>query len=307
MTSNNNKDITKREPVANCDQLESVSNIENRILNIRNTQVMMDRDLSELYSVSTKRLNEQVKRNIERFPERFRFQLTEKERNELVTNCDRFKTMKHSSVMPYVFTEQGVAMLSTVLHSKIAVDVSIRIMDAFVAMRKFVLSNAQIFQRLDSLELKQAKTDDKLEQIFSKLEQGEIKTKQGIFYDGQIFDAYCFVSDLIKGAKAKIILIDNYIDETVLSLFSKCNKSIEITIYTKNISQKEKLDISKYNQQYRPINIKEFTKSHDRFLIIDSTVYHFGASLKDLGKKWFAFAKMEIKASEILDRLKDSK
>ncbi len=284
----------------------SLQEIENRIFTIRNTQVMVDRDIAEIYGVETKVLNQAVKRNLERFPEKFRFQLTQFERDELVTNCDRLQNLKHSSVIPYVFTEQGVSMLSAVLRSDTAVLVSIKIIDAFVEMRKFISANAGIFQRLDKVEQKQIETDNKFEQIFKALEDKSIKPKQGIFYDGQVFDAYVFVADLIKTAKKSIILIDNYVDETVLQLFTKRDKNVSVSIYTKTISKTLKQDLEKHNAQYPKIEIKKFDKAHDRFLIIDeTTVYHIGASLKDLGKKWFAFSKMEMDALEMIANLKN--
>ena len=284
-------------------KLVAIENIKNMIFTFRGLQTMIDRDLAELYGVSTKRLNEQVKRNINRFPENFRFQLTDNEKIELVANCDRLKNLKHSSVNPYAFTEQGIAMLSSVLNSQTAVEISIKIMEAFVDMRKFILKNATIFQRLDKIEQKQIENDHKFELLFQALENKNLNPKQGIFYDGQIFDAYKFVTELIKGARKSIILIDNYVDETILTLFSK-NQNINIKIYTKNLNKQLKLDLEKYNAQYKPIEIKRFSKSHDRFLIIDNQeIYHFGASLKDLGKKWFAFSKFDMEALEILGKL----
>ena len=287
-------------------QIISIRNIQNLIFTIRGIQTMIDRDLAELYGVEVKRLNEQVKRNIGRFPAEFRFQLNNTEKEELVANCDRFKTLKHSSVNPYAFTEQGVAMLSAVLRSETAVKVSIQIMQAFVQMKKFISVNAGIFQRLDKVERKQIETDQKFEQIFKALEDKSIKPKQGIFYDGQVFDAYVFVSDLIKSAQKSILLIDNYINESVLQLFTKRKKNVSVRIYTKNITKILKQDLEKHNTQHPKIKIEKFTKAHDRFLIIDeTTVYHFGASLKDLGKKWFAFSKMNMEAMEMIANLKN--
>lgn len=278
--------------------------IQSRIFTIRGLQVMIDRDLAELYGVENKRLNEQVKRNIERFPEKFRFQLSQQEKDELVANCDRFNSLKHSSALPYAFTEQGVSMLSAALRSQTAIQVSIQIIDAFVQMRKFITNNAAIFQRLDTIERKQLVTETRLDKVFDALEAGDIKPRQGIFFDGQIFDAYVFVSDLIKSAKRSIVLIDNYIDETVLLLLAKRNKSCSATIYTKTISKQLRLDLKKHNRQYAPVEIKEFKQSHDRFLILDnSTIYHFGASLKDLGKKWFAFSRFDKDALAVLGKL----
>jgi hypothetical protein len=282
------------------------ASIQRKIFNIRGEQVMVDRDLAELYQVPTKRLNEQVKRNFERFPVTFRFQLTSKEKIELVANCDRFENLKHSSVNPYVFTEQGVAMLSAVLKSAIAVKVSIQIIDAFVAMRKYLITNAGIFQRLDKLEQKQIEADHNFNKVFDALQNKDLEPKQGIFFDGQIFDAHKFVSRLIRKAEKSILLIDNYIDDTVLSLFTKRKKNVTVTIYTKDISKALSLDIQKFNSQYQPVEVKIFKDSHDRFMIIDNDdVYHFGASLKDLGKKWFAFSKFDKSAFLILKKLND--
>jgi len=280
-----------------------VENIKNMIFSFAGLQVMVDRDLAEIYGVETKVLNQAIKRNIERFPNDFRFQLSDDEKNELVTNCDRFERLKHSSVNPFVFTEQGIAMLSTVLRSEIAIKVSIQIMRAFVEMKKIISSNTAILQRLENVELKQISTDEKINKIFKEIESNDIKPKQGIFYNGQVFDAYKFVADLIKGANKSIVLIDNYIDETVLVLFSK-NQKINITIYTRKITQQLLLDVEKYNTQYKPITIKRFSKAHDRFLIIDNKeMFHFGASLKDLGKKLFAFSQFNMETIEILNEL----
>ena len=288
--------------------MESVtqqSDIEKRIFTFQNVQVMVDRDLAEMYNVQTKRLNEQVKRNLERFPDSFRFKLNQLEKNELVANCDRFKSLKHSSVLPYVFTEQGVAMLSAILKSETAIQVSIKIINAFVEMRKMSVVNNSLFQRLDNIELKQIATDQKFEQIFKALEKNNPVPNKGIFFEEQVFDAYVFVAELIKKAKTNLILIDNYIDETVLTLLSKRNKTVTATIYTKQINKQLQLDLAKHNQQYPLINIEIYANSHDRFLIIDQTeLYHIGASLKDLGKKWFAFSKMDSLTNDILEKLK---
>jgi phosphatidylserine/phosphatidylglycerophosphate/cardiolipin synthase-like enzyme len=220
------------------------------------------------------------------------------------------KRGKHRKYLPYVFTEQGVAMLSGVLKSTAAVQISIQIINAFVAMRRFIASNAEVFQRLDMVERKQithkADADQKFEQLFNAIEERSIKPKQGIFFDGQIFDAHRFVSDLIRAARKSIVLIDNYIDDTVLTLFSKAQTKVQITILTKTISKQLVLDVKKYNEQYPVITIKEFHNSHDRFIIIDDkTVYHFGASLKDLGKKWFAFSRFGKDAFRLLERLEE--
>ncbi len=211
--------------------------IESKIFTVRGLQVMIDRDLAELYGIETKVFNQAVKRNNDRFPSNFRFQLSDEEKIELVTNCDRFEKLKHSSVNPYAFTEQGVSMLSAVLKSKTAVEVSIRIINSFVQMRRFLAQNAGLFQRLDTLERKQVETDTKLEKVLGAIEERSVKPKQGIFYDGQIFDAYVFVSDLIKSAKRSIVLIDNYVDESVLTMLDKRVKGCMAVIHTKSISK----------------------------------------------------------------------
>ncbi len=283
---------TNIEVVANCDQSVPMP-IENRILTIRGHQVMVDRDLAELYQVDTKVLNQAVKRNIERFPESFRFQLSNNEKDELVTNCDRFKVLKHSTSNPYVFTEQGVAMLSAVLKSETAIHTSIRIIEAFVAMRNFLLNNASIFQRMERLEMKQLKTDEKVDAILDKLGE-EKKPKEGIFFQGQIFDAYVFVADLIRRAQNRIVIIDNYIDDSVLLQLSKRRSGVTVDIYDGQISRQLRQDVAAHNAQYPGVTLHSYQKAHDRFMIIDEDVYHIGASLKDLGKKLFAFSKMEV-------------
>jgi len=281
-----------------------IEDIQNRIFTIRGLQVMIDRDLAEIYQVETKVLNQAVKRNLERFPEFFRFQLIDNERNELVTNCDQFEKLKYSSVNPYAFTEQGVAMLSTVLRSETAVKVSIQIMQAFVEMKKFISANAGIFQRLDNIEQKLIMHDSNFDKLFKALEDKSIPPKEGVFFNGQIFDAYKLVADIIRSAKHSIILIDNYVDDYVLMLFTKRKTKVAVTIYTKSVSKILKQDLQKHNAQYQSIGIKQLKTTHDRFMIIDEDkVYHFGASLKDLGKKWFAFSKLEIKANDILEKL----
>lgn len=278
--------------------------IENRIFSIRSIQVMIDRELAEMYSVETKVLNQAVKRNIERFPISFRFQLTLDERDELVTNCDRLEILKHSSALPYAFTEQGVAMLSAILRSKKAVQVSIQIINAFVEMRQLIGSYAGLLQRMDRFELKQAEQDQRFEQVFKALEGGRALMHQGVFFDGQTFDAYTFAADIIRSAKISIQLIDNYIDDSVLLLLTKRMEGVSATIYTKAVSKMQEQDIKKHNDQYEPIELKIFSKAHDRFLIIDENIiYHIGASLKDLGKKWFAFSIIEKDAVAILERI----
>lgn len=329
------------------DKLVKLEDIQNQIFTVRGVQVMTDNDLADLYGVTVKRLNEQVKRNVNRFPEKFRFQLTEKELQNLRFHFDasnekdnmgsqfattknrdeilrsQFATLennekskrlqngtiedkrgKHRKYLPYVFTEQGVSMLSAVLRSQVAVNVSIQIMDAFVETRKFISKNAGVFQRLDKVEQKLIETDTKFDKIFDALESGDLKPKQGVFYNGQIFDAYKLIADIVRSAKKSILLIDNYVDDTVLLLLSKRNNKVDAVIYSKSISPLLKQDLEKHNQQYALITIKHLKTSHDRFIIIDNkTVYHIGASLKDLGKKWFAFSRLDIDAEDIVGRL----
>jgi len=285
------------------DNLIVKEDIAQKIHTFRNTKVMVDSDLAKLYGVPTGRLNEAVKRNIDRFPEDFMFQLSDKEKKELIANCDNPKNILVSPKPPFAFTEQGVAMLSGVLKSERAVQVNIYIMRAFVSMRKFMHENAGLVVRVDSLERKQIENNKNFKIIFSAMDDKVIFKRQKLFYDGQNFDAYKFVNDILKTAKKSVILIDNYIDESVFILFSELN--VKVTIYTENITEKLKLDLEKYNQQYPKIEIKTLKKCHDRFLIIDNKeIYHFGASIKDLGKKWFAFSKMDKESLEILNKLR---
>lgn len=293
--------------------------IQNLIYTMRGVQVMLDSDLAELYNVKTGRINEQVKRNVTRFPKEFMFQLTKDEYDTLMSQIaistnDSLRSQnatlekgrgEHRKYMPYVFTEQGVAMLSSILRSETAVKVSIQIIDAFVGMRKFISQNAGIFQRLENVELKQLEADKNFKKLFDALQSKDLEPKQGIFFDGQIFDAYKFVSGLIRKANKSIFLIDNYIDETVLDLLTKKKKNVAATIFTNRITKAMLLDVEKFNSQYSILELKKFTKAHDRFLIIDDKhVYHFGASLKDLGKKWFAFSKFDKEVFSLLENLK---
>lgn len=280
--------------------------IENRIFYFRGTQVMLDSDLATIYQVKTRVLNQAVNRNIERFPELFRFQLTEVEfenwKSQIVMSENHNLKSQNviSSVhggrrtLPYVFTEQGVAMLSAVLRSKIAVQISIQIINAFVEMRKFIANHYGLLQRMEGIERKQIETDQKFEQVFKALESKNAIPNQGVFFDGQVFDAYELASKIIRSAKNSIVLIDNYIDENTLTHLSKKAKSVKVVLLTKIMSNQLTLDVNKANEQYGNFEIRVFANSHDRFIIIDnSDVYHLGASLKDLGKKWFAFSKMD--------------
>lgn len=300
----------QKEEVIEATSTENQYPIEDCIHTLRGVQIMLDKDLAQLYGVETKQLNRQVKRNIERFPRDFMFQLTAEEFRNM--RC-HFGTSSWGGTrtMPYAFTENGIAMLSGVLRSPAAIRTNIRIMRAFTTMRRFLAANNQIFQRLETVEYKQLeiskrqdKTDNQITEIFEKINKSTDFSKQGIFFEGQVFDAYIFVSNLIKEAKKSIVLIDNYVDDTVLTLLDKRKKNVSATIYSSKIDKQLKLDLAKHNAQYPKIILEEYTLSHDRFLCIDETVYHIGASIKDLGKKWFAFSKIELVTSaEIIERI----
>ena len=308
-----------KELVANNDQLVTVENtseedidIAKLIVVVRGQQVLIDRDIAMLYKVETKVLNQKVKRNVARFPERFRFQLTKQEMKELVTNCDRFESLKHSSSAPYAFTEQGISMLSAVVTSQKAVDTSIRIMDAFVGMRRYLSANAHIFQRLDRVERQQIEsklwmeqTDDKINTILSKMdEQSQKLLTEQIFPTGCVWDAWAYVSDLVRSAKQRIVLIDNFVDDRVLSLLDKRADNVEATIHSRYY-ESLLIDLKKHNEQYREIKFVQLPqKNHDRFLIIDDDVYLLGASVKDMGLGMCAVTKMQVSPKTILDLLK---
>ena len=272
--------------------------IQNMIYTIRDKQVMIDSDLAILYQVETKYLNRQRSRNADRFPEDFCFQLTKEEYEFL--RCQNGTSKKESGsggrrYMPYVFTEQGIAMLSAVLKSDVAVEVSIKIMNSFVEMRNFLLSNREMFARLDRVELKQLETDRKLEEVFNYI-AANTEVKQNVFFDGQIYDAFSFIIGLIQKAKKEIILIDNYVDINTLNILCKKNKGINVVIATAGKGSLSTKDITKFNAQYPKLSVKTTTDFHDRFLIIDKTeVYHIGASIKDAGKKSFGITKIEDK------------
>ncbi len=262
--------------------------IQRKIYTVRNLQVMFDIDLAEFYRVETKYLNRAVKRNSERFPEEFMFQLTEGEWDSLrfqigtLKSDDSLRSQnatlekgrgKHRKYLPYVFTEQGVAMLAGVLRSDKAIKMSIQIISAFVSMRRFIINNAQLFQRIDTVEKRQLRlemeTEKRFDEVFNAMQSKDLEPKQGIFFDGQIFDAYKFISTLIRKAENSIVLIDNYIDETILDLFTKKKKDVIVTILTAKTNKTTSLDIKKFNEQYPTLEIKEFSFSHDRFLVID--------------------------------------
>lgn len=272
------------------------TNITDIIYTIRGKQVILDSDLASLYQVTTKRLNEQVSRNKNRFPAEFMFRLTKEEyenlRSQIATSSEDHA---HGGrrYMPYAFTEQGIAMLSAVLKSDIAVEVSIRIMNSFVEMRKFLFSNQQLFSRLDRVELKQLETDKKLEEVFNYI-ASSTEVKQKIFFDGQIYDAFSCITGLIEKAQSKLILIDNYVDLNTLNMLCKKNSGVDVLIATAGKGSLTTKDINKFNAQYPSLSVKTITDFHDRFLIIDDKEgYFIGASIKDAGKKSFAITKIE--------------
>lgn len=331
-------------------QPQPVEQIESLIITVRGKQVILDRDLARLYGVETRVLNQAVQRNIERFPEDFLFQLTREEfekwksqfvisnledddmsSQNAITSDENVRSQNATSSenqnwksqivtsnsikmgarkLPYAFTENGIAMLSGVLRSPMAIATNIHIMRAFNAMRHFIGSHAQVFQRLEVVERNQlalttqvAENNKKLEEVFKRLDAGDAKPEHGIFFDGQIFDSYTFINDRIREAKKRIILIDNYIDDSVLKMLDKREKGVTVKLYTNLSFGSLKMDLKKHNAQYAPIDAEQFNRSHDRFLCIDDTVYLVGASLKDLGKKWFGFSKMDWTTDQLLCKI----
>lgn len=307
---------------------DNISNeeIKNLIYTIRGKQVMLDSDVAMLYHYETKKINQAVKRNIDRFPEKFCFKLTEEEfsslrsqsvtlnkstvqenlknsslKSQIATINENTGRGKHRKYLPYVFTEQGIAMLSGLLKNDIAIQVSINIMEAFVEMRKFLMINGQLFERLTNVEYKLLEHDKKFDKVFDQL-QNEENIKQKIFFEGQIYDAYSLIIDIIKKANKKILIIDNYIDDSVLKMLTKKNKNVEVVILTSEKSNIQKIDIQKFNKEYPIIKVARTNKFHDRFIVIDNKeMYHLGASIKDLGKKCFGINKIED--IEIIDKI----
>ncbi len=297
----------------------SIEDIKNLIYTIRGKQVMLDSDVANLYHYETKKINQAVKRNMGRFPERYCFQLTEEEIKDLKLQIatssleslrSQFVTLnnmgrgQHRKYLPYVFTEQGIAMLSGVLRNDIAIQVSINIMDAFVEMRRFLASNGHVFERLTNVEYQLiekgkelTKHEKQFEKVFDELQKSKIEEfNQKLFFEGQIYDAYSLIIDIIKTAENKILIIDNYIDDSILKMLSKKNKNVDVIIVTSQNSNLIKLDIHKFNKQYPTLKIIKTNKFHDRFILIDNRkLYHIGASLKDLGKKCFAISKIKDK------------
>jgi len=293
--------------------IENSTGIKDLIYEVRGKQVMLDSDVAYLYGYETKRINETVRRNIARFPQNFCFQLTKEEhefirckiftlnnddlnekflRSQTATLKLEKSSGKHKKYLPYVFTEQGIAMLSGLLKNDIAIEVSISIMNAFVEMRKFINENADIFRKIITMEDKFVEYDEKFELVFDELQRNKI-VNQKLFFDGEIYDAYSLLIDIIGKANKRIVIIDNYIDKTIFDILSYKNKNVEVILITKNV---KKLDVEKYNSQYGKVEIIISDKFHDRFIIIDNKeLYHVGASLKDLGNKCFGLSKIEDK------------
>lgn len=310
----NNKKITKDVDIME-NELQKVENksiieyadnnveIKNLIYTIRGKQVMLDSDVAMLYHYETRMINQTVKRNIDRFPEDFCFQLSEQEYNSMrshfVMAYGTENKKRNKNKLPYVFTEQGIAMLSGLLKNKIAIQVSINIMNAFVEMRKILNNNGQIFERLTTLEYKQIENEKNIKQLFNMF-QNEEEIKQKIFFKGQIWDSYSLIVDILKKAKKKILIIDNYIDDSILKMLSKKNKDVEVVLLTSTKSNIQNIDIQKFNKEYPTLKVAKTNKFHDRFIVIDNKeLYHCGASIKDLGNKCFGINKIED--SEIIE------
>ena len=300
------KDMTPKNDITN----RGPQSIERAIYTFRGVQVMLDRDLAKMYNVETKVLNQAVKRNSGRFPERFMFQLSKEEfdnwKSQIVTSNMMTQSEIESFKMavrraPYAFTEQGVAQLSAVLKSDTAIEVSIRIMDAFVAMRRFISTNAEMFQRIERLESHQTSTDEKVEHIMKRMDElAPAITPEQIFATGCVWDAWDYVSQLVRSAKQRIVLIDNFVDERVLTLLTKRAAGVSATIHSR-YTQQFKLDLEKHNEQYEPIEFIQIPhKSHDRFLFIDDNVYLLGTSIKDMGTSLCAITRLETTADIVM-------
>ena len=297
------------EVITNCDNPQETTlsqyDIEKLIVTVRGVQVLIDQDIARIYRVTTSRLNQQAKRNIARFPESFRFQLTKEERDEVVANCDNLRSLKFYPSLPYAYTEQGIGQLSSVVHSKIAIERSITIMNAFVAMRRFMVQNAGILMRIAQLEKHQLETDQKMDMLLDRMDKQSPKLlPEQIFATGCVWDAWTYVSDLVRSAKQRIVLIDNYVDDRVLSLLDKRADNVETTIYSRYY-EPFLVDLKKHNEQCREIKFVQLPqRNHDRFLFIDDDVYLLGASVKDMGAGMCAVTKMEVSPELILGLLK---
>lgn len=292
------------------------SAISSLIYTVRGKQVMLDSDLAKLYQVETKRINEAVRRNPGRFPEEFCFRLSFEDaeclRSQIATlNPEQEKQSSWWRYAPQVFTEQGVAMLSAVLRSDVAVEVSVRIMNSFVEMRRFIANNSFMFEQIRAVELRQLEyqksTDARFERVFDYMES-HATPSQRVFFDGQVYDAFEFLIELVQLAKRRIVLIDGYVDTGTLNLFAKKGDGVAVEVWTRPSGRLTRRDVATFNAQYPPLELKETSAFHDRFLILDDEIGYFvGASLKDAGKKSFAVVRIEDRAivDSLLKRLKD--
>ncbi|MBQ6202824.1 MAG: ORF6N domain-containing protein [Prevotella sp.] len=321
MAEKKKKNDENIELVANCDHIEKVDancnhpekgeitlsqhDIEKLIITVRGEQVLIDQDIARLYGVTTKRLNQQANRNSARFPSNFRFELTKEERDEVVANCDHLQSLKFRPTLPYAFTEQGIGQLSSVVHSQEAIERSIIIMNAFVAMRRFIVQNAGILMRIANLERHQIETDEKIDLILDKMDERSPKLlPEQIFGTGCVWDAWAYVSELVRSAKKRIELIDNFVDDRVLSLLMKREKNVSATIHSR-FTKDFLTDLEKHNKQYDEVKFVQLPhKNHDRFLIIDDTVYLLGASIKDMGNGLCAVTKLTVTPETVLGLLK---
>lgn len=321
MAEKKKKNDENIELVANCDHIEKVDancnhpekgeitlsqhDIEKLIITVRGEQVLIDQDIARLYGVTTKRLNQQANRNSARFPSNFRFELTKEERDEVVANCDHLQSLKFRPTLPYAFTEQGIGQLSSVVHSQEAIERSIIIMNAFVAMRRFIVQNAGILMRIANLERHQIETDEKIDLILDKMDERSPKLlPEQIFGTGCVWDAWAYVSELVRSAKKRIELIDNFVDDRVLSLLMKREKNVSATIHSR-FTKDFLTDLEKHNMQYEEVKFVQLPhKNHDRFLIIDDTVYLLGASIKDMGNGLCAVTKLMVTPETVLGLLK---
>ena len=308
--SEKTKELVVQETKRELDIDINEATIKNLIYVIRGQQVMMDSDLAELYQVETKVFNQAVKRNMERFPKEFCFQLTREEYNSLRSQIVTSKGKGGRRYLPYVFTEQGIAMLSAVLRSDVAIQVSIRIMNTFVEMRRFMANSSLVLNRINEVEVKQLiyqkDADEKFDKIFTYISEHE-EVSQKIFFEGQIYDAFSLLAELIVKAKKEIVLIDNYVDVGTLNLLAKKQENVKVQIFTVKRTRLSPTDINNFNQQYPTLSVDYTEEFHDRFLIIDGTLaYHVGASLKDAGKKCFAINRIEDRANitNIFNRIK---
>ena len=283
------------------------NNIKRRIFTIRGKQVMLDSDLAEYFGATTGNLNRAMKRNIKRFPDKFCFQLTKTDYYEILrcqTGILELEQGKYSKYLPYVYTEQGIAMLTSVLHTERAIAASILIMEVFVEMRHFIANNTALFDRISKVELKQLEADKKFDQLFEYVNT-HAETNQKLFFDGQIYDAFSLLIELIQKAAQEIILIDGYVDVSTLNLLAKKQSGVAVTIYTFKKTKLTAQDVAAFNSQYPQLDVKYTNVFHDRFLILDGkTVYHIGASLKDAGKKCFGVTLMDDVLLALLGKIK---